>query len=429
LAHDRESEAGAGPAARIFGAVEALEDVRQIGGREAGAVVAHGEDPVVQGEVDGAAGRAPIDRVVEQVRDGAVDPVRLAADDGGLEVGVDPDVDACAPLGPLHEDLDNAVDPDIVEHPSRLAPPGQLDDVADQGGQLVELVEDVGSQRGALVLRQPVGILDRLDVRSQAGDRRAQLVARVGDEVALRLDRALQRVERGVEAAGQARELVVARRFDPLDRIRTAGDLLGPAREPLDRGERRARDERTQPGREGDAGGRDDREHDEDVTEGVIDLGERARDLQRSVARRQRAREHAQVRVPDPRAGERLAGARERDRPRLRGHRQAGRRAFRTHDRAVAADDLRVALRPAEGGVVAIGGLSERALAIGSTAPVAIVIGQLMRARSQRVVDLPVKLRPDRDEDRTRGDHHGDRHRDPGDGGDPVAQRHGSRRM
>src|SRR5689334_7329204 len=44
LAHDRESEARAGPAAGIVGAVEALEDVRQISGGEAGAVVAHGED-------------------------------------------------------------------------------------------------------------------------------------------------------------------------------------------------------------------------------------------------------------------------------------------------------------------------------------------------------------------------------------------------
>ena len=55
------------------------------------------------------------------------------------------------------------------------------------------------------------------------------------------------------------------------------------------------------------------------------------------------------------RAGERLAGARARDRARLRGDGQAGRRAFGSQDRPVGADDLRVALRAAEARVVAIG--------------------------------------------------------------------------
>ena len=59
---------------------------------------------------------------------------------------------------------------------------------------------------------QPLGVLERLDVRAQARDRRAQLVAGVGDELALRLDRALERVERGVEAAREPAELVLRRR-------------------------------------------------------------------------------------------------------------------------------------------------------------------------------------------------------------------------
>ena len=70
--------------------------------------------------------------------------------------------------------------------------------------------EDVRAQRRAVVLREPVELLDRLDVRPQAGDRGSQLVAGVGDEMALRLDRALERVQRRIEAPGEPGELVVA---------------------------------------------------------------------------------------------------------------------------------------------------------------------------------------------------------------------------
>ena len=79
--------------------------------------------------------------------------------------------------------------------------------------------------------RQPLRVLERLDVRAQARDRRAQLVARVGHEVALRLDRALERVERGVEAAREARQLVAALGFDALRGVGVAGELLGAPRE------------------------------------------------------------------------------------------------------------------------------------------------------------------------------------------------------
>ena len=120
------------------------------------------------------------------------------------------DVDPAAALRALDQRGDDAVDADVVEHAPGLAAARELDDVADQRRQLVELGDDVRAQRGALVLGQPVGVLERLDVRPQARDRRAQLVAGVGDEVALGLDRALERVERGVEAPREPGELVVA---------------------------------------------------------------------------------------------------------------------------------------------------------------------------------------------------------------------------
>ena len=86
-------------------------------------------------------------------------------------------------------------------------------------GQLVELADDVGAQVGQVLGREPIGVLEHLDVRAQARDRRAQLVARVGDEVALRRGRALERVERAVEAAREACQLVTAGLLEPVREV------------------------------------------------------------------------------------------------------------------------------------------------------------------------------------------------------------------
>src|SRR3954453_17170711 len=127
LAGDREPETGARLPAGVVGPVEALEDVRQVGGRETRAVIAPGEDAVVEGQFDHAARRAPLDRVVEQVRDGAVDAVRLATHEGRLELGAEVDVDAVAALRPPDQDGNDAIDADVVEYPSRLAAASELD--------------------------------------------------------------------------------------------------------------------------------------------------------------------------------------------------------------------------------------------------------------------------------------------------------------
>ena len=111
------------------------------------------------------------------------------------------------------------VDAHVVHDVARLRAARELDDVADERGELVELRDDVGAQALALVLGQPVGVLQHLDVGAQARDRRAQLVAGVGDEMALRLGRALERVERRVEAARQPRELVLALDLEPLREV------------------------------------------------------------------------------------------------------------------------------------------------------------------------------------------------------------------
>jgi len=99
------------------------------------------------------------------------------------------------------------------------------------------------------------------------------------------------------------------------------------------------------------------------------------------------------MRIPNPRVGERLALARARDGAHLCGHGQGGRRAFGSQDRPVGAHDLCVALRSAERGIVAVGGLRERASAARVAETVAVVVGEFVCARSEGVVDLLVQLR------------------------------------
>ena len=218
---------------------------------------------------------------------------------------------------------------------------------------------------------------------------------------------------------------------DPLAGIGVVGDLLGPAGEARDRGQRRARDERPEARGERDPGRRDDREDDEHVAQRVVDLGERARDLQCAATGSERTGEHAHVDAGDVRARQRLPGRlsarspapwrapaarswRPEDATPSRPRRRSGRsprrrRSARRHDRSA----------PGRAG-------RRRDRARHPVA--AVVVGQLARPRAQRVVDLRVQLRPDGDEDRGGGDQHGDGDGEPGDRGDAVAQRHGSRR-
>src|SRR6187402_3598370 len=71
LSHDREAEPGAGHASRGPRAVEAVEDVREVLVGDTGPVVADGNLAVTDLDPDLGAGRAPLGRVVEEVRDRA----------------------------------------------------------------------------------------------------------------------------------------------------------------------------------------------------------------------------------------------------------------------------------------------------------------------------------------------------------------------
>ena len=77
-----------GQPARRARAVEAVEDVREVLLVDPGAVVAHHDLPVFDGDLDLAVGRAPLGGVVEEVRDRPLDARRNAVDERLLEVGV-----------------------------------------------------------------------------------------------------------------------------------------------------------------------------------------------------------------------------------------------------------------------------------------------------------------------------------------------------
>ena len=297
----------------------------------------------------------------------------------------------CGSRARCDQDGDDPVDADVVEHPPGLAAAGELDHVADERGQLVELGEDVGAQRGALVLRagartsSSVWMLAR---RLAIGVRSSWLASATRWRCASTERSSASRVALKLRASR-------ASSSSPVAAIRStgigvAGDLLGPAGEARDRGERRAGDERAEAGGERDPGRGDDREDDEDVAQRVVDLGQRPRDLHRAPRpRRARAVKHAHVGARDVacwRANSPVPVARDRSRP--RGHGQRRGRARRAQHRPVRADDLRVALGPAEARVVAIGRRWERPVVVARTDPagvVAGVAGQLAaRARAGR---------------------------------------------
>ena len=74
-----------------------------------------------------------------------------------------------------------------VSPPPRRRAARELDHVAHERRQLVQLADDVPAQALLLVRGQALGFAQHLDVRAQRGDRRAQLVAGVGDQLPLGL--------------------------------------------------------------------------------------------------------------------------------------------------------------------------------------------------------------------------------------------------
>ncbi len=416
LADDREPEPGAGHAPRGSGSVEAVEHVRQVLLVDPGTVVAHRHLAVANGDLDLAAGRAPLGRVVEQVRDRALDRRRDAVDDRLPKVGREGDarpVPACALDGVRGEE----VEPHLLRLRRLPLAARELDQLGDEGRHLVQLLDDVSEQPLTLARRQRALARQHLDVRSQARERRPQLVRRVGDELALRAGRLLERAEHRVEARREPAELVVAGGLDALGQVAGGRDGLRRGRQPPHRGERGARDEKAERRGKRDAG-RSDREQDRpDPVQRAVDVGERAHHLERR-AWDVPHREHPDVDALDMSVANRLAASLGSDRAILVVDREGDGHAEDRQRAAVGVHELRVG-RVAEFGLQVPVGARD-------------VVGREPRevgcARAQAVVDRPAKLAAGDDVDHRGGDHDRERDGRSGDEGETRAKAHASRR-
>ena len=236
-----------------------------------------------------AAGRAPLGRVVEQVGDRAVEPRPLAGHHARLQVDGEADlrrVAACALDRGRHE----LVEPQRLGWVARdLAVAGELDEVADQLAELLELGDEVAPQALAVGGRQVAAGAEHLEVGAQRRERRAQLVRRVGDELALGALRVVERLEHRVERRGQPRELVVALRLDAARQVARAGDVLGGLGQLGDRSHGVAGGEAAEERRQRDAAEREQPEAEPQPRERRVDLAHRPRELDRGAVRRARA--------------------------------------------------------------------------------------------------------------------------------------------
>ena len=108
------------------------------------------------------------------------------------------------PAGPLHCLGDERVESHVVHLVGGLVAARELDQVGDQGGQLLRLVDHVVEQGAALGRCQVLLLEQQLGVGPQRGHGRAQLVRGVGDELALSGLGMLQPVDHDGEAVGGA---------------------------------------------------------------------------------------------------------------------------------------------------------------------------------------------------------------------------------
>ncbi|MEZ5098238.1 MAG: hypothetical protein R3C15_00160 [Thermoleophilia bacterium] len=338
LLHDREAEPRARHLARCGGAVEAVEHVGEVDVVDARPMIANDHLTAGHGDLDRGRRRAPLDGVVEQVRDRAVEPGRHAADDRRLRVQRDLDLrrqPSRALHGVLHE---------LVElHLRRLQvgrPVGRdLDEVRDEAAHLLELAHHVGEQRGALLLAHGGVAREHLDVRAQARQRRAQLVRRVRDELTLRLVGDLERRQHRVEARAEPGELVAAVDVDPVREILRLGDDLGLARQATHGLQRRARDEPAEQGRDADPADREEDQDQADPVQQPVDVVDRADELE-GVPVVRGHRQHPHVHVRDGRVREEALPLAARGRQRLLLDRQLDEPGVLLDHRAVRPDGL-----------------------------------------------------------------------------------------
>ena len=293
---------GRGPsrrAARGRRAVEAVEHVRQVLGRDAGAVVAHRDLAAADGHLDRrAAGRAPLDGVVEQVRDRAREARRgCRAPASARRRRARARAVACRARASSRDQLVEAHVLDLVERGSSVA--REVDQVADEQRQLLELRARRGDDLGALgsragpfarpstsmfVRRLVSGVRSSCDASATSwrwASRERSSAASIVLNAAPR-----RPISSSCRPTSMRRDEVLGR-----------GDVLGLGGQPRASARRAARDGEAQPAGERDAAEADGQQDDAQPLERAVDLGERARDDQLAPLTGPARDEDAQVRA------------------------------------------------------------------------------------------------------------------------------------
>jgi hypothetical protein len=181
----------------------------------------------------------------------------------------------CETAGALHCVVHDVVQAQLLGRLDRtLARAREIDEIADEDREVLELCPDRCEDACALGGGHAVGALEQLDVGADRGQRRTQLVRGVADQLALRLARGLQGAEHRVEGGGQAPGLVIGDGLDAMVQLARGRDVLGGRGEPPERPRRRARHRDTEPRGQADTADRDREEDPAQPSERVLDIRE-----------------------------------------------------------------------------------------------------------------------------------------------------------
>jgi len=171
-------------------------------GRDARSVVAHDELALLEDDVDGRAFVAPLARVLEQVPDRTLEPIRVSLDDRRLEPGR-PRQMRIARARSMHGVLGELVHVHCRSLLARIVAACELEQTGDQVAHLVRFALEVGEEAAACIGVETVVLFQHLDVRLHARQGCAQLVRGVGDEPSLRVERLLECAEHRVDRAAE----------------------------------------------------------------------------------------------------------------------------------------------------------------------------------------------------------------------------------
>src|SRR2546422_3546281 len=211
--HDRKSQAGTGKVTRVIRPPEAVEHTGNVLRRDTWTVIAHRDLAVRDRHVDRRARRTVFGRVVEQICDRARDTDLDAVDRRRRRRHVE--VHLGIAEGHVVDDLvHDLVEPQLLERHRGLLVARDLDEIADEGRETLDLADEITEQLLALDGVGRLTPFEELEVRPEAGEGSAELVRCVGDQLALRPKRGLELAKHGVEARPEPAELVATPRGD-----------------------------------------------------------------------------------------------------------------------------------------------------------------------------------------------------------------------